>query len=837
MGPWLVGSRGPTSLRLQAPRGNPMTDDCMRRAHGSIFVGSLALHACALWMALALVGCGSKASARELETRAVVIGIDGADWKVIDALAATGAMPNLTRLRERGVWGPIETLSDIALSPVIWTSVATGKTAAKHGISWFMVDQPDGTRVPVRSTNRKTEALWNILAKNELRPTVLGWWATYPAEDVGRGAIVSDALGFHGFGATARDGDDRRKTYPRALFGRVDGLIPTEQQVATEFVQRFIHIDAQEYREEKFDPAHFPKRDPSNPIHLFQQYAVTAQGYVAIAEELLTQQSYDLFLMYFEQVDSFSHLFMKYAPPKLPWIDEEGFARYRDVVSEWYRYQDELLGRILAKIDLETTAVFVLSDHGFKSGERRIRSEELVDVKKAHLDHETHGIFVAAGPHVRRGGEVADASVLDLTPTLLYYLGLPVAKDMDGKVLASVFEPEFVQGHPIRYVSSYEDGKRSEVQDQAEPIDAGAQSEIEGGLAALGYLGEEPDGGTQAVEGGKPAAEHESSPEIHNNLGRIHLREGEPKKALAEFEQALALDKNNAEALLNISTIHQGEGKGELAEHFVQRALAVDPNSTGALAQLAEIRRDQGKLDEAMRLFAEALALDDSQPFLFMGIGDVLQRAGRYEQAVQAFQSVLELEPDSFKARYNLGVTYSNMGRADEAVAMYEQALELAPKDLEAPSARNNLGALLLARGETDRALELFEAALKAAPFNLESRYNAALLYLDRGRTEEAIQLLEGAARLQPNHEQVNLRLGLAYLGAERGQDAYKSLLLVRRLYPENWAATLGLSVLHARAQELDMAQELLDEALKQGGEEARTAAAGFPILKELSGQ
>jgi tetratricopeptide (TPR) repeat protein len=786
-------------------------------------------------LALAVFGwtaCGSEKSARELDTRAVVIGIDGADWKVIDELAAAGEMPNLTRLRERGMWGRIETLNDIALSPVIWTSVATGKTASKHGIAWFMIDQPDGTRVPVRSTNRKVKALWNIAAEQGLVPGVLGWWATFPAEDVGRGTIVSDALGFHGFGATARDGDDGLKTHPSSLFGELDALIPPEQQVSPEFVQRFIHIDAQEYREEMFDPARYPRRDPTNPIHLFQQYAVTAQGYTAIAEKLLSGPSFDLFLMYLEQVDSFSHLFMKYAPPKLAWVDEQGFERYQDVVREWYRYLDELLGRLLAKIDLETTAVFVLSDHGFKSGERRIRSEELVDVKKAHLDHETHGIFVAAGPHVRRGGEVTGLSVLDVAPTLLHYLGLAVAKDMDGKVLEGLFEPEFLARHPLRYVSTYETGERSGTPAPLVAISASEAADVEDGLRALGYVGEAPEaGGTGAAEAG---ASEESSPEIHNNLGRIHLRDGEPEKALAEFEAALELDPRNAEALLNISAIHQGEGKTQVAEHFLQRALAVDPSSVGALAQLAEIRRDQGDLDEAIRLFGEALAIDDSQPFLFMGAGDVLQRAGRFEEAVQAFQHVLELEPDSFKARYNLGVTYSNMGHIDEAIAIYEEALELEPKDVEAPAARNNLGAILLARGETDRALEHFEAALEAAPGNLESRFNAALIHLDRGEKDEAIALFEQAAKLEPNHEQVNLRLGFAYLDADRGEDAYRCLLLVRRLHPGNWAATLGLAVLHARAEELEPAKELLQEALERGGDEARTAAGDFPVLAPL---
>ncbi len=805
----------------------------VRRLSQACIVGALAL-------AIPSASCGSHGTSRDLDTRAVVIGIDSADWKVIEALAATGGMPNLMKLRQRGAWGPIETLSDIPLSPVIWTSVATGKTATKHGIAWFMVDQPDGTRAPVRSYNRKTLAIWNILARKDLRATVLGWWATFPAENLGLGTMASDALGFHGFGATARGGDDRAKTHPSALFNELDALMPTEQQVSPEFVQRFIHISSKDYHDEMFDPARYPQRNPANPIHLFQQYAVTAQGYTAIAEKLLADRPYDLFMMYFEQVDSFSHLFMKYAPPKLAWIDEAGFARYRDVVSEWYRYQDELLGRVLAKIDLEKTAVFVLSDHGFKSGDRRIRSEEMVDTKKAHLDHEPFGIFIAAGPHIRRGVEISGASVLDITPTVLDYLGLAVAKDMDGKVLESVFEPEFTQRHPIQYVSTYEDGKPNDAPVQAGNASAEEQRQTENGLKALGYMGSDAKETAKSdpkadPKSDKPAAGGQSSPEIHNNLGRVLLRDGDPKKALAEFEQALELDANNSEALLNIAAIHQGEGNSDLAKHFVQRALAVDPNSTGALAQLADIEREEGHLDEAIRLYGEALAIDASQPFLYMGVGDVLQRAGRYEQALVAFKSVLELEPDSFKARYNIGVTYSNMGKIKEAVESYEQALAKDPKDPEASAARNNLGAILLAQGEVDKALAHFEAAMKAAPGNVESRFNTAIIYLDKGRSEEAIKLLEEAATLQPNHEQVNLRLGMAYLAAERGQDAYKCLLVVRRLYPKNWAATLGLAVLHARAKEIDTAKKLFDEALAQGGDEARAAAANFPILKEIS--
>ncbi len=802
---------------------------------------------------LLLAACGPGSPVRDLGTRAVVIGIDGADWKIIEALAADGGMPNLMGLRERGTWGPIATLPDIPLSPVIWTSVATGKSAKKHGITWFMVDRPDGTRVPVRSHNRQVKAIWNLLAEAGASASVVGWWATYPAEDLGRGVMVSDALGFHGFGATASGGDDAEKTHPPSLFAEVDALVPAVQQIPADFARRFLRLTPEAYAAERFTPAASPRRGASetspprmnarNPIHLFQQYAATAQGYTAIAEDLLERRDDDLTMVYFEQVDSFSHLFMKYAPPKLEWVGEAEHERYRDVVTEWYRYQDELLGRLLQRIDLETTAVFVLSDHGFKSGERRITSTQMVDVRRAHLDHERDGIFVAAGPHVRRGLELPGASVLDLTPTVLHYLGLPVAKDMDGRVLERVFKNDFRKEHPIRYVATYEDAApATRVAAADEDFDAGELAATEEALRALGYLSGSSGGDSPAA--GSPAAETavaeaavadaggESSPEIHNNLGRIHLREGELEAARAEFEKALALAPRNPEALLNLGSIHRVQGRVARAGHFVERALAVNPSSIGALAQLAEIERDQGDLEESIRLYREAMAIDDSQPSLHLGLGDSLQRAGRYDEAEAAFRTVLGLDPDSYEAHYNLGVTHQNRGRDATAAAAFEKALELDPSSPRAAMAYNNLGSIHLARGEREKAMERFARAAEVAPGHLESRYNLGVLRLQAGEAAEAIARLEEAAALAPNHEQVHTTLGMAYLHAGRGQDAYRSLLLVRRLYPGNWVSALGLALLHAGGGEQEKARELLAEALRLGGEAARGEAGTYPVLE-----
>jgi len=195
---------------------------------------------------------------------------------------------------------------------------------------------------------------------------------------------------------------------------------------------------------------------------------------------------------------------------------------------------------------------------------------------------------------------------------------------------------------------------------------------------------------------------------------------------------------------------------------------------------------------------------------------------------------VLQLDPDSFKARYNLGVTYSHQGRTEEAIAQYEAALEASPNDLEASKALNNLGAIYLDRGETDSAAEKFEAAVAAGPGHLEAHYNLALIRLDQGRLEEAIGLLERAAAIEPNHEVVTTKLAYVYLEAGRGDDAYRSFLLVRRLYPRNWSAPLGLAVLLAASGQPAEAQAQLAEALRLGGDSARSQASAYPVLADL---
>jgi len=123
--------------------------------------------------------------------KVLLVGWDAADWKLIQPLMDAGKMPALRHLVERGAAGQIATLHP-PLSPMLWTSIATGKRPFQHGIHGFSEPMPDGSGVqPVSSLSRKSKALWNILNQSDLRSIVIGWWPSHPAEPID-GVMVSN---------------------------------------------------------------------------------------------------------------------------------------------------------------------------------------------------------------------------------------------------------------------------------------------------------------------------------------------------------------------------------------------------------------------------------------------------------------------------------------------------------------------------------------------------------------------------------------------------------------------------------------------------------------------
>src|SRR5207249_12184211 len=96
------------------------------------------------------------------EGRILVLGLDGVDPEVVELLMAEGKLPNFAKLRQEGASGRLISSKPL-LSPIIWTTIATGKSPEQHGIGHFVaVNEKTGEQLPVTSEMRRVRAIWNI---------------------------------------------------------------------------------------------------------------------------------------------------------------------------------------------------------------------------------------------------------------------------------------------------------------------------------------------------------------------------------------------------------------------------------------------------------------------------------------------------------------------------------------------------------------------------------------------------------------------------------------------------------------------------------------------------
>lgn len=101
--------------------------------------------------------------------------------------------------------------------------------------------------------------------------------------------------------------------------------------------------------------------------------------------------------------------------------------------------------------------------------------------------HSMHGVLLLRGPHVPENREIAGASLLDVTPTILALLGRPVGEDMDGRVLTDAIEPEYLGRQPVRSIESYDTLLGRSPTPASEDTEVGLE-EVKERLRDLGYI-------------------------------------------------------------------------------------------------------------------------------------------------------------------------------------------------------------------------------------------------------------------------------------------------------------------------------------------------------------
>lgn len=686
----------------------------MRRA------AAAALLAAAAVGAALLAACGRRGP----DPRVLVVGVDGADWEMILPMAERGELPTFARLLREGARAPARTLEP-PLSPLLWTSIATGKNPDEHGILDFVtVDPRSGRTVPVTSTLRRVKAVWNIATEMGKRVAVVGWLASWPAEEVD-GVVVTDRVALHPFDPAGTGRASSGLTYPEGLAAEVARLVPDPSAVPFDSVAPFLAVPR-----EVFEAGPFDAFRPGQLVGNFRRTLAAAEGYRGVARALCGREEWDLFLVYFEFLDATSHLFVRHMPPAFNALPPEEAAAFGGAVEAAYRWQDRVLGEILACRD-ERTIVLVVSDHGFLFGERRIGAPSEVIGGEAAAWHRDEGIFLVAGPGVRRGETLSPVSILDVTPTILWLLGLPVAEDMAGRPVLGAFEPEFRARRPVATRPTFETGERAAAR-AAEGEDDAAITER---LRALGYLASEGvnavvnraillrdrgDFAASAAEWEKAKAMAPTRADVAVGLGFARYRLGARDEARREWERALSLDPRCVEALIDLGNLAYEEGDLADARARYDAAIRADSLATDAYVNLAQTYLDEKRFRDAAEILAIATAIAPGDARARFRFAVALAELGGTERPLEEFGKALELDRG---LAIPVGIWFARLyerGRDDEsAAAQYEQVVAAAPRLVEP---RLRLARVYARLGKRDRAGQQYVEVLRIEPENAEAK-------------------------------------------------------------------------------------------------------------------
>jgi predicted AlkP superfamily phosphohydrolase/phosphomutase/tetratricopeptide (TPR) repeat protein len=662
--------------------------------------------------------------------KVLLIGWDAADWKIINPLIDAGHMPAMENLVNEGVMGNMTTLEP-PFSPMLWTSIATGKYADKHGVLGFTEPDPEGMGMrPVTSQSRKTKAIWNILMQNGYKTHVLGWWPSNPVEPL-NGIMLSN----HFAHAKSR----LRQPWP-VMPGSVHPPLLKEffaelrihpQELSDQHLLPFVPDAA------KIDQTKDPR------LRIIAKNLAEAATLHSAATWILDTQPWDFLAIYLDTIDHFCHGFMKYHPPRLHNIPEEDFNLYRHVVTSAYRFHDMMLESLI-NLAGEDTTIIIVSDHGFHSD--HLRTTYIPDEPAGPAEHHReHGIIAIKGPGIRKDELIYGASLLNVTPTILTLFGLPVGRDMDGIPILQAFSDEI----QIETIPSWDNVKGNDGMHPAETLkDPVAERQALQQLIDLGYVEDPgPD---------KQKAAEKAEKESKYNLARVFISNYRYQEAIQMLEDlydkekdqgrfALRLAKcycetgnySKAESLLDgfIKTAFEaGHDAKEIKEEYdkkieespkekkkleremhqkMRHQATLQSNISQAHLMLFDIRILNEKPADILKDLEEKFPEEAKPVAIQRKLAGLYYKLRQFDKAENCYKLLLAYNPENAASYNGLALVYMAQRKYVEAA---NSALDAIGLNYYHPMAHYHLGEALYALEDYSNAVNAYEVCLKIIP-------------------------------------------------------------------------------------------------------------------------
>src|SRR5688572_4678598 len=388
--------------------------------------------------------------------RVVLLCLDGASLDVISPAVAAGRLPNFGRLLDRGASMHLATTRPTQPEPV-WASAMTGVWPSHHGVRGTARYRPFNGNVavdvlpdylfsqalirlgllieePYSPASLQSLPLWQIAARYGVPTGLIGLPLTHPA-DSSAGFIVSDR--FHRRSDSAAVLDARPAISPPRVDSVARAVLAAEQG----------HTDG----------------ETPVPLDLLPQTGESGSTVEAdrlhhvLARHLGSAEQVRLLAVRYAGLDAVGHYYFRYAnPDAFGDVSEDERRQFGRVLDDYYAYVDSLVGDALLSLG-ENDLLVVVSGFGMEPltfGKRLL--ERVIGDPRFTGTHERapDGFLLAYGTAVAPARQ-ARGAVVDVAPTLLYFLGLPVARDMDGFVRTDLFTRAFNEQRTITFIPSY----------------------------------------------------------------------------------------------------------------------------------------------------------------------------------------------------------------------------------------------------------------------------------------------------------------------------------------------------------------------------------------------
>ncbi|MDD3626947.1 MAG: alkaline phosphatase family protein [bacterium] len=478
----------------------------------------------------------------------LVLGIDGADWKFIIPLIQQGKLPNLKKLRDSGASGPLLTQKP-PMSPVVWTTIMTGKVREKHNIINFYSNSGD----------LNSYRIWDILNKNgipsgtmshlltnppdeKLLFQIPGWMSTtsltVPEEysifkewerkkKIPRNIIwILKNLSLRSIFALLKFRKNIKTKHKHPLYYLADEMVKGDifKRLVKRFKPQFssIMFYGTDFMSHKYIHQVFPDRFTPEllkklgdcPNYIEQMYMLVDKKIGEILKLFPLDKTNFIAVSDHGFNPAMPEKAFKYRLKGRPFISVIGKKKIKDFAVLGYVLNVFAEKKILEKLMQEIDAV-TITENGKKLFKCTMQEDKLLvefktefmtitsDINKMHFKfrnkeipinrivgqvkrpgtHAKHGIFIASGPIFKQGYKFKEAGIQDVTPTILHSFGLPVGKDMDGKVLTEIFKDEFISNNPVKFIDTHDsDFKKKELKEKTD------MKELKKRLEELGYI-------------------------------------------------------------------------------------------------------------------------------------------------------------------------------------------------------------------------------------------------------------------------------------------------------------------------------------------------------------